>query len=331
VKSYKLKDIRHILRVLNKLFIIKSDYSNALKILRRYDVTEQDKNFIIQTWLIETNINCCIGAIGWLYIWNVPVFTQVELFKIALTANKAETWKRVFDLANTQQELKDLASPINLFSKGVKASNTSVWRNIFRSGFHYHSLNFQSMDIHLAGWKLIVQTGKYTYQELFDLWTYTGHKKSIMMEIFKVLKLSNQELANFGNKSDCWKDIFLNSLLTTDLDKLRMLEIPRGLGSLIETGCIADVSKLIEYGREVDTAGTWIAILASERIKDVTTISGIINKFPSCATTAIRCRLTDDMAVILKWASTSQEAWRYLHERLLTKDDFPLPLNFVNL
>jgi hypothetical protein len=320
--------IQKILHLLEEAKLSGKKYSN---IISEYSLTKSELHEIVYAWLTNPDLISNAVSIEFLHrhigICKDLWLTQDDLFELGMKYNSPEVWKRVFDFAYQRPEWEELASPIVLFSKGLMAKTRPVWRNIFYSGYSYSRNQFSSVNNHFEGWKLLIREN-YTYQEIFDLWLYTGCQKEILIEILDTCELSNQQIANFGCAMGRgrWSDIFDNSSFTTDLDKLLLLDIPQGIDDLIETGCIEDIERLLAYGKNVDREETWSSILKSKLIKDVDTIDEIIDQYSSCAYIAVAYKLSNKLSVLMNWASKSRNAWRHLNEHYLRDHIFPLKI-----
>jgi hypothetical protein len=301
-------------RILSLLQNLDCDSEAYSGIVKTNNLTDHNIKEVIEHWLTSDTKDCDSVAMALLHFQmkSDSWFNQNDLFDVAIKHNTPEIWKRVFDFAseyiNSSANLRNLQSPINLFSLGLLPSNTTVWRNIFNSGHHYLNGIFPNVDSDLPAWYILIDhlTGK--AQDLFDLCLYTGCHKSILSKV---------------NDTGCGVFMF---------DTLKTLGTPSQLNMIISTGYVWwHINEMLEYGEEQNNFETWNAILSSGAIKDISTIDYILNLFPSAAIATIRAKLSDDLSVLFKWAMKDQNALSYLTETYLKKDNFPLQLKVVKL
>jgi hypothetical protein len=329
--------IQYIFRLLCKISTQQHSYSLIHNLTVEYSLSDVDINYMICKWLTHPEFKCDSKSIELFHRHIQPNselrFTQDKLYEIGIKENTPETWKRVFELASEKDEWKSLSSPIVLFSKGLKAVVVDHWTNIFNSGFDYDKLQSASFESHVAAWEILIETEVYSRDDIFDLWIYTGCDKKLMIKIFQLRKYTDCELIKFGSLSDYWEEIFKYGHLTRDLDKILELDVDLSFNvdSMIQTGHINDVEKLLFYGHNRDCFETWNAIIASGHLTDLEIIYGLVLVYPKIIRMVIKKNLVSDISVLLNWALKNRDVFIIVaeHIEILSKLDlleFPLPI-----
>jgi hypothetical protein len=300
--------------ILSELDGVAFDSQAYSEFVKANNLSDQNIKDLVEYWLTSDTIDCDNEAMALLHFQmkSDSWFNQKDMFDVAIKHNTPEIWKRVFDFAseyiNSSANLRNLQSPINLFSLGLLPSNTTVWRNIFNSGHHYPNVFLQNVESDLQAWYILIDSVVDDDQALFDLCLYTNCHKSILRRIHLI-------------KSG----VFM-------FDTLKTLGTPSQLNMIISTGYVWwHTNDMLAYGEEQNIVATWSAILTSKAIKDVETIDEILHKFPECAITAIKAKLSEDLSVLISWGMKDQKAFSYLSDIYLKKDNFPLQLKVVKL
>jgi hypothetical protein len=341
LRDLNLIDIQRILNGLQKISLKSNAYHIIGLFIKKYDIEKDNINKIIYNWLTTSHLVCTSKAINRLsrHLGSESGLEndQNKLFEIGIKQNTPETWKKVFDLASERVAWKNLSSPIVLFSKGLKATDTDQWCNIFKSGHSYRHLQFSNFESHFPAWEILIETGDFSFDELFELWLYAGYTKKLMIKIFLLYTIPDRLLIKFGNLSGNWEDVFKYGHLTRDLDEILKLDVDFSfsVNPMIRTGYIQNVNKLLDYGRSRDSLETWNAIIESGQITDMDHLNAIVDRFPETACTVIKHNLVSDISIWLNWAIKNRNTFIFVakHIENLSKLDFlefPLPIKVEN-